>query len=103
MERLGWSLNDAAFATSLYFIFRTIGYFTGTAFLRMMKTRTFFIISVVMMALSMVFMFIGDNKTMLYIAIALVGYGNSNVFSLIFSQALLALPEKKNETLEVSE
>ena len=103
MERLGWSLNDAAFATSLYFIFRTIGCFTGTAFLRMMKTRTFFIISVVMMALSMVFMFIGDNKTMLYIAIALVGYGNSNVFSMIFSQALLALPEKKNETLEVSE
>ena len=103
MERLGWSLNDAAFATSLYFIFRTIGCFTGTAFLRMMKTRIFFIISVVMMALSMVFMFIGDNKTMLYIAIALVGYGNSNVFSMIFSQALLALPEKKNETLEVSE
>ena len=103
MERLGWSLNDAAFATSLYFIFRTIGCFTGTAFLRMMKTRIFFIISVVMMALSMVFMFIGDNKTMLYIAIALVGYGNSNVFSMILSQALLALPEKKNETLEVSE
>ena len=31
------------------------------------------------------------------IAIALVGYGNSNVFSMIFSQALLALPDKKNE------
>ena len=97
MERLGWSLNDAAFATSLYLIFRTIGWFTGTAYLRIMPTRTIFIISVVMMALSMVFMFIGDNKTMLYIAIALVGYGNSNVFSMIFSQALLALPEKKNE------
>ena len=97
MERLGWSLNDAAFATSLYFIFRTIGCFTGTVFLRMMRTRTFFIISVVMMALSMVGMWVGESKTMLYIAIALVGYGNSNVFSMIFSQALLALPEKKNE------
>ena len=97
MERLGWTLNEAAFATSLYFIFRTIGCFTGTVFLRMMKTRTFFIISVVMMALSMVGMFFGDSKWMLYAAIALVGYGNSNVFSMIFSQALLALPEKKNE------
>lgn len=28
MERLGWTLNEAAFATSLYFIFRTIGCFT---------------------------------------------------------------------------
>ena len=35
--------------------------------------------------------------SLLYAAIALVGYGNSNVFSIIFSQALLALPEKKNE------
>lgn len=97
MERLGWTLNEAAFATSLYFFFRTIGCFTGTVFLRMMKTRTFFVISVVMMALSMVGMFFGESKTVLYIAIALVGYGNSNIFSIVFSQALLALPEKKNE------
>ena len=97
MERLGWTLNEAAFATSLYFIFRTIGCFTGSAFLRMMKPRLFFTISAVMMALSMVGMFVGESKVMLYIAIALVGYGNSNIFSIVFSQALLALPEKKNE------
>ncbi len=63
----------------------------------MMKTRTFFTISIVMMALSMVGMFFGESKTILYIAIALVGYGNSNVFSIIFSQALLSVPDKKNE------
>ena len=97
IERLGWSLNEAAFATSLYFIFRTIGCFTGSFSLRVMKSRTFFTISIVMMALSMVGMFFGESKLMLYVAIALVGYGNSNVFSIIFSQALLALPEKKNE------
>ena len=97
MERLGWTLNEAAFATSLYFIFRTIGCFTGSAFLRMMKPRLFFTISVVMMALSMVGLFFGESKMVLYIAIALVGYGNSNIFSIVFSQALLALPEKKNE------
>ena len=97
MERLGWTLNEAAFATSLYFIFRTIGCFTGTVFLRVMKPRLFFTISIVMMALSMVGMFFGESKLVLYIAIALVGYGNSNVFSIVFSQALLALPEKKNE------
>ena len=97
MERLGWTLNEAAFATSLYFIFRTIGCLTGSFFLRVMKTRTFFIISIVMMALSMVGMFFGESKVVLYAAIALVGYGNSNVFSMVFSQALLSLPEKKNE------
>lgn len=97
MERLGWTLNEAAEATSIYFIFRTIGCLTGSFFLRVMKSRTFFIISIVMMALSMVGMFVSESREMLYIAIALVGYGNSNVFSIIFSQALLALPEKKNE------
>ncbi len=97
IERLGWSLNEAAFASSLYFIFRTIGCFTGSFFLRIMKSRTFCTISIVMMALSMVVMFFGNSTFMLYIAIALVGYGNSNIFSIVFSQALLALPEKKNE------
>lgn len=97
MERLGWTLNDAAFATSLYFIFRTVGCLTGSFFLRVMKARTFFIISVSMMALSMVGMFVGTNQTLLYAAIALVGYGNSNVFSIVFSQALLSVPESKNE------
>ena len=91
------TLNDAAFATSLYFIFRTIGCLTGSFFLRVLKTRTFFIISVVLMALSMTGMLVGTSRTMLYTAIALVGYGNSNVFSMVFSQALLSVPEKKNE------
>jgi fucose permease len=97
MERLGMSLNDAAFATSLYFIFRTIGCLTGSFFLRVLPTRTFFIISVVMMALSMCGLFVGTEKWMLYTAIALVGYGNSNIFSICFAQALNSMPEKQNE------
>ena len=96
MERLGMTLNEAAFATSLYFIFRTIGCLTGSFFLRVMKSRTFFIISVAMMVLSMVGMLVGTSQTVLYVAIALVGYGNSNVFSIVFTQALLSVPEKKN-------
>ncbi len=52
----GLALNDAAWATSLYFIF----------------------------------------KWWLYVGIALVGYGNSNVFSMCFSQAMLYMPDKKN-------
>jgi fucose permease len=97
MERLGMTLNDAAFATSLYFIFRTIGCLTGSFFLRVLPTRTFFIISVVMMALSMCGLFFGTEKWVLYTAIALVGYGNSNIFSICFAQALTSMPEKQNE------
>jgi len=97
MERLGMTLNDAAFATSLYFIFRTIGCLTGSFFLRVLPTRIFFVISVVMMAVSMCGLFIGTEKWILYTAIALVGYGNSNIFSICFAQALTSMPEKQNE------
>lgn len=97
MERLGMTLNDAAFATSLYFIFRTIGCFTGSVILRMLKARTFFLISVVLMAASMACLLWGDSKWVLYAGIALVGYGNSNIFSICFSNALMAVPEKQNE------
>ena len=50
-----------------------------------------------MMALAMVGMFFGTTKAILYVAIALVGFGNSNIFSIVFSQAILAVPEKQNE------
>lgn len=97
MERLGMTLNEAAFATSLYFIFRTIGCLTGSFFLRVMNNKFFFIISVTMMALSMCGMAVGTSKTVLFVAIALVGYGNSNVFSMVFARALQSVPDKQNE------
>lgn len=49
------------------------------------------------MLLAMVCLFVSDAGTVIYMAIALIGFGNSNIFSIVFSQALLAVPEKKNE------
>ena len=97
MERLGMGLDDAAFATSLYFIFRTAGCFLGSFILRKMSPKSFFGISVVMMLIAMAGLFIFHDKTMIYVCIGLIGFGNSNVFSVVFSQALLYLPGKKNE------
>ena len=97
MERVGMDLNEAAFATSLYFIFRTIGCFSGSIILSKMSNKLFFAISVVFMAASMALMSFGASKMILYIAIALVGYGNSNIFSICFANAMQTLPTKKNE------
>ena len=97
MERHEMTLNDAAFATSLYFIFRTIGCLTGSFFLRVMSNRLFFIISVLMMAAAMAGLAFATDKMILYAAIALVGYGNSNIFSLVFSRALLSDTSHQNE------
>ena len=62
-----------------------------------MSPKSFFGISVVMMLAAMVGLFIFHDKAVIYTCIALIGFGNSNVFSVIFSQALLYLPGKKNE------
>lgn len=50
-------------------------------------------------------MYVGGNgrtvcfhdMVLIYVCIALIGFGNSNIFPIIFSQALLAMPQKKNE------
>ena len=97
MERIGMGLDDAAFATSLYFIFRTAGGFLGSFILRKMSAKSFFAVSVIMMLAAMIGLFIFHEKAIIYVCIALIGFGNSNVFSVIFSQALLYLPGKKNE------
>lgn len=97
MERLGFGLDEAAFATSLYFIFRTAGCFSGSFILRYLSAKLFFGISAAMILVAMCGMFFVDTQALLYICIALVGFGNSNIFSIIFSQALLSEPERQNE------
>lgn len=97
MERLGMGIHEASFATSLYFIFRTIGCLTGSFILAHWSAKKFFVVSVICMIASMAGFMLFDDKVLLYICIALVGYGNSNVFSILFSQALLSLPQRQNE------
>ena len=97
MERLGMGLHEAAFATSLYFAFRTIGSLTGSMLLRVVKARIFFALSVAMMLASMAGMAWGESPAVLYTAIALVGYGNSNIFPMIFAEALRSDSEHANE------
>ena len=93
----GAKLEDWLFVTSVYFVARTVGCLTGSIILRLISARLFFAISVVMMVLSMIGLFVGQEEWMLYAAVALVGYGNSNIFSIVFSQAMFAVPDKRNE------
>lgn len=97
MERLGLSLNEAAFATMLYFIFRTAGCLTGSILLRRFPSRSLLGLSALMMLVAMGILALSHQAMLLYIAIALVGLGNSNVFPIVFAEALGREPEHKNE------
>lgn len=97
MERLELTLSEAGFATSLYFIFRTAGCFSGAFILQKVSPKSFFVFSAFLMLIAMIGLFLFDSKMVIYASIGLIGFGNSNVFSIIFSQALLSMPNKQNE------
>ena len=97
MERLSLPLEEAGIATSVYFIFRTIGCFTGAFVLSKLSARHFFGFSVALMLVAIGMLFVCDTLYPIYIAIGLIGFGNSNIFSIILSQALMKEPKERNE------
>jgi fucose permease len=98
IERIiGMTLADAGFAASLYFLFRIIGCLSGIFILSRFPIHKFFIISAACLALSMVGLFFASDLTLLYICIAMIGLGSSNIFPVIFSKALQVMPERNNE------
>lgn len=97
MERIGLPLEEASFATSLYFIFRTAGCLIGAFLLRTVAPKKFFAVSVAMMLAAIGLLLAADSIQLIYAGIALIGLGNSNIFPIIFAQALNNTPKEQNE------
>ncbi|MDE6443230.1 MAG: MFS transporter [Muribaculaceae bacterium] len=97
IERMNLPLEDAGFATGLYFIFRTIGCLLGAFILRVMSPKIFFAVSVILMLAGMVVLFASESLAAIYVGVSLIGFGNSNVFSIVFAQALNHTPKEQNE------
>ncbi len=97
MERFGMALSEAGYATSVYFLFRTIGCLSGTFILARYSSKLFFFISIFLMVAGVGGLFFLHNLNAVYVCIACIGLGNSNIFPIILSQAMLHLPDRKNE------
>jgi len=96
-EHAGMTLAEAGYATSLYFLFRTFGCFAGTFILANFSAHKFFIASALTIFLGVFGLFFSYNSALIYVCVALIGMGNSNVFPIIFSRALMYMPERNNE------
>ena len=96
MEHLGIALADAGYATSFYFIFRTAGCLMGSYLLGKFGDKKVFLVSTSMILLGIIALFSSD-RTIMYIGIAIFGLGNSNIFPVMFSQALVRKPSNQNE------
>ncbi|NMN00875.1 MFS transporter [Bifidobacterium sp. DSM 109958] len=93
----------AATATMVYFVARMIGCFTGGIVLQKMSNKMGLRICGVIMTLSAICFAVFASTSvnppvwLFWTAVALVGFGNSNVFSLFLSHALMYRPERQNE------
>ena len=97
MERLGITLNDAAYIATVYFMAKAAGSFSGSFIMKFLKDWTFLLLSVLMMVVAVFGLLFGKDSAIIYASIALMGFGNGNPFSIVFARALQAVPDKKNE------
>jgi len=98
MERCGMDLAAAGYVTSVYFLCRTAGCFAGTVIMSKWSPAKFFAFSIALIVIGLTGLFFCTDPIMLYVAVGIVGAGNSNVFSVIFAYALQVIPSKANET-----
>lgn len=97
MEKTGMPLSEAGLGSSLYFAARTGGSFIGALILARYSGVKFLKISMLIALVAFVVLLITQTVTLLFIMIVLVGLACSNVFSIIFSEALQHKPERANE------
>jgi fucose permease len=97
VEHAGVSVNDSMFGGSVYFLFRLAGCLSGTFILARYAARRFFLLSAGCILAGLVGLLFFRSATAMYVCIALVGFGNSNIFPVIVSKAMQHKPEKKNE------
>lgn len=97
MSKTDISLNEAGLGTSLYFISRTIGTFGGAFLLAYLNKNKIFIVGMIIALISLSSVFFVNNIWLLSIIVVLVGLSCSNVFSILFANALNISPKKENE------
>ncbi|WP_231129414.1 MFS transporter [Bifidobacterium choloepi] len=106
MEHTDVALTTATSATMVYFIARMIGCFTGSFALSRISNRIGLVICGTIMTTSAICFAIFtlapasvavSLEWVFWLAIALVGFGNSNVFSLFLSHGLNYRADRQNE------
>lgn len=95
-SEFGVDTNVGVLGTGLFFLALTIGRFSGGMILNWMKPKTFLILTAVFSVLSIAGLFFGV-KSLSTVCFFMIGLGFANIFPLIFSIAVDAMPQRSNE------
>ena len=95
--RFGWSESQVKFAPQIYFFCRTVGAFIGVFALARMSSIRYFRVNILCCIASLLVMIVWHNAMVNMVCIGAVGFFASSVFSIIYSMALQAKPDKANQ------
>ena len=97
IERCSLPVEKASLGASVYFICRTAGAFLGTFLLARADDIKYLKLNLFLAAIAMASLFFLPSAAGILCGIGAIGFFCSSVFSVLFSQALKARPEKANE------
>lgn len=97
IERAGWAVEKAGMAASVYFFCRTAGAFVGSILLSKMKEELYLMVNILCAIVSIAVLFMVGDPTAIMAMVGCIGFFCSSIFSVLFSFALKARPDKANE------
>ena len=100
-KRLVLPIQDATLSVTVYYVARLAGAMAGILILRKISIKSGLITGVILLFAGLVLAGLAQSYWSLYLAVALLGFGNANICALIISRALLAVPEEQNTTSAV--
>lgn len=95
--RFGWTDEQVKYAPQVYFLSRTVGAFLGAFLLTRIAEVRYFRVNIVACILSLLVLMGVEDDVVNIVCIGAVGFFASSVFSIIYSMALQARPDKANQ------
>lgn len=95
--RFGWAADQVKFAPQVYFLSRTVGALLGAFLLTRIAAMKYFRANIIACIFSLIVLMLVENDVVNLVCIGAVGFFASSVFSIIYSMALQARPEKANQ------
>lgn len=97
-NKFGFDIKEKGLIGTLFFFISLMsGRFLGGVILNWIKPRLFLIISAVISILGIAALFLAPNEGVAIVLIFVIGLGFANVFPLVFSITVDAMPERSNE------
>ncbi len=97
IERSGRTVERAGYGSSVYFICRTIGALLGVMALAKINEKSYLMWNIILATASIIALFFAQSTISILIFVGALGFFGSSVFSIIYSLAMKARPDKINE------